>query len=342
MTNLEKNINTLYLGSGVDIANIPTAVESEVINSLVVTAPQPASTPNWLSVTEDIFNVVGPASGFLGLTGPEGTGAAVALQTAIGLGTTLVSTSAMETNDGSGAPLMQQEEAVLSTVGQLAATATNQFNENFLSLGNTFDRILNDWGRLQAVAGPLTDSTLTWKDQTTGYLLQAYSVAVRREFYAAVLSQTHRIVHFEYAKPDPDPNGATNGSCNFGDFMDYAQTPRESRAWLPGAMIDGPYVQATQRHYFYQNDKWWDLWLFEPDSAPTDCSNTGKIDSKQFFQQTGLFTPIDTDTSTPGLGLYKPTFYKRSGLPVVDSNTNNPYWGCDCAIWPSNGDPDFR
>jgi hypothetical protein len=93
------------------------------------------------------------------------------IKKALGVATLVINTSIEHSNDATGnsqqtIALAQQDIAA----SQLAQTAVNQYTDSLITLGNDFNRILSDWGRLKAAGGPLSKDQLQWDPPASGLL----------------------------------------------------------------------------------------------------------------------------------------------------------------------------
>jgi hypothetical protein len=230
------------------------------------------------------------------------------------------------TNNSAGNPLIAQEHE-LTTAGDLARKAADEFAATLVSLGGDFDRTVSDWGRLQALGAPLRANQIPWDARAAGLLLQSFDLSTRREFFTKIMQTTYTVDHMQYLSPDSDRGDADVAGCSIQDFLD--QDDPVSYAWLPGAMIAGPTAPMTEA-YLFRHDLWWDLWVIGANGYDTSCPGIGSVATPPFFH---LFDPVDPNQSE-NLGLYKVWFFQRGGLPITDSY--NSYYN----DWPQNGDPD--
>jgi len=86
---------------------------------------------------------------------------AEAVNIALGFGSALLDLAKDHTNNSAGNPLVAQDQE-LTTAGDLARKAADEFAATLVSLGGDFDRTVSDWGRLQALGVPLRANQIPW------------------------------------------------------------------------------------------------------------------------------------------------------------------------------------
>ena len=86
---------------------------------------------------------------------------AEAVNIALGFGSALLDLANDHTNNSAGNPLVAQDQE-LTTAGDLARKAADEFAATLVSLGGDFDRTVSDWGRLQALGVPLRANQIPW------------------------------------------------------------------------------------------------------------------------------------------------------------------------------------
>src|SRR6185312_4975812 len=113
--------------------------------------------------SNDVFPTLGDLAGFASLGGPEAGAIGNGIKTALGIGTLVIDNTADRSNDPSGISQMMHSlanEDIASS--QLAQHAVNEYSDGLVSLGNDFNRIVTDWGRLRTTAGPIATGQLVW------------------------------------------------------------------------------------------------------------------------------------------------------------------------------------
>jgi hypothetical protein len=285
---------------------------------------------DWRTDVEDSLNVVGAASGFIGLAAtPESGGTSIAavagIQTAIGLTNMGLSLSAKTTNDPYGRSLAELQH--LQVAGsQLAQTQVDQFAQILLSVGKDFDRIASDWGRLQAIGVPLANNAIPWDAGATGALLNSYDIATRRGFLRTLMPAGFIVHMYQYGSPGVNNTNSTYypnaPDCHYWDFMNSqaqgsptdpsTQQSYASYAYIPGAPIDGLAYSIPDTENTWPVDLWWDVWTMTDASVGKAwCTNTSDMPQNQLFLNTGIFAPLDPANPNQ-LGMYKVWFYQRT------------------------------
>jgi hypothetical protein len=301
---------------------------------------------DWRTDVEDSLNVVGAASGFIGLAATPASGgtsvAAVAgIQTAIGLTNMGLSLSAKTTNDPYGRSLAELEHLQIAG-SQLAQTQVDQYAQILLSVGKDFDRIASDWGRLQAIGVPLANNAIPWDAGATGALLNSYDIATRRGFLRTLMPAGFMVHMYQYGSPGVNntnkqyfPNAP---SCKYYDFMNFqaegnptdpnTQQSYASYAYIPGAPIDGLAYSIPNTENVWPVDLWWDVWTMTDASVGSAwCTDTNQMPQNQLFLNTGIFAPLDPANPNQ-LGMYKVWFYQRTfGQSQLDLEADPAYNG---------------
>jgi hypothetical protein len=318
---LQNNIVSLYQDQQSNLSLILQQAQDTVIANLDLDESQPVSQPPLLSYLQDGLNVAGPIGGLAGLTqGPAGVAETVGIQTAVGLATNIVSYASEQTNDGDGTPLIQKEKTEIAA-GQLAQSAADDFALSLISLGNSFDRAVSDWNRLKAVGAALDSNELPWDGSAAGLMLQAYDLAARRQMYTKLLAPTYTVEHYQNGDVTGNRGDAHGyADCELWNFMDNNNS--EWWGFWPNTKVDGPTSGLDQpppgrsKPDLAPQDLWWDLWLIVQNEHVKKCPDSGDTDASNptLFH---MFDPIDPNDSTP-LGIYKPWFFHRSGIPIQD------------------------
>jgi hypothetical protein len=319
--NLQNNILSLYQSQQSNVALILQQAEGDVQADIFAGAANPpqVSPSPWRAFTTDVFPVMGDLAGFI----PEGGNA---IKTALGVGTLVINSAVDRTNDASGnsqfmLSLAKQDLAV----ADLAQHAVDEYTDSLVTLGNDFNRIVSDWGRLRALGGPLANGQLQWDNTAGGYFLRAFNLAARRQYYPALMTANTSffVTHIQYG--DYQYNGSddryeygNNEGCPQSNFHvaqdnNYANSPDlKSTAWYPGQIQSGNANGSTQGAY------WWDIWALG--LSPDTNDNCPVTSSGQLPSTYGMFDPIDQNNPS-GLGLWKPDFFTQwSGTTFVHQN----------------------
>jgi hypothetical protein len=318
--NLQNNILSLYQSQQSNVALILQQAEDDVIADVYTSTPPPQPPTAWSTFTQDVFPTLANLTGFV----PGGD----YVKTALGVGTLVIDSTVERTNNSNGqSQLMQRLAAQNVAASKLAQIAVDQYTESLISLGNDFDRIVTDWGRMKALGGPLASGELQWDDSASGYFLRAFNLTARRQYYPALMVNSNFwIAHDTYASTTYSPNdndyvwGNDNG-CGLGLIQNGQQSNNPAysgAAWYPG-VIQGPEnVNGGNKN---PGAYWWDVWAFGDSAINAQCPD-GETPLPSPF---GMFDPID-ENNTSALGLWKPYFFQRSGLTTY-TNANKYYNG---------------
>jgi hypothetical protein len=185
---LQTNVLSLYQEQQSNVPLLLQAAQNEVTQNLQVALNTPAHSASWLKILSDALGAVGLIAPFTGVKG---------LGTAISFATFATNQAAEHTNTPAGSSLAAQEKLEVQA-GQLASTAASEYAQNLVTLGNEFDRIVTDWGRLRAIGSPLLSNLLPWDSNAAGYLLQAYDRTILREFYTKLMETNTEVIYYPY------------------------------------------------------------------------------------------------------------------------------------------------
>jgi hypothetical protein len=254
------------------------------------------------------------------------------LKTALGVGILVVNSSVERTNNANGESQTMQEAAAQNiAASELAQNAVDQYTDSLISLGNDFDRVVTDWGRLKTIAGPLASGQLQWDDTASGDFLLRFNLTARRVYYQALLKDSNFfIAHDVYAGSTYIPNNNdyvqadTNSSgCNISAFESNqvaSGTPNPTyagTAWFPNMVA----LQSQSGSDKSPNTFWWDVWALGV--SPGTVAQCPNLNSGSLPSSFGMFDPIDPN-NTGALGIWKPYFFERSGLTLY--NEDNSYY----------------
>jgi hypothetical protein len=224
------------------------------------------------------------------------------------------------TNDSSGnsqtmIALAEQQLAA----SNLAQHAVNEYTDSLISLGNDFNRVLSDWGRLKTVAGPLSTGQLQWDTTASGTFLRGFNLTTRRQFYPKLIGANTNffVVHISYADDHyygSDGDYAYNGGsgCAISRFH-QAQDTGDSRfsgtGWYPGLL---------QVNGNYPGNYWYDIWALGQTNETNDhCPDPTQTPMPSTY---GMFDAVNQNNPA-GLGLWKPYFFEQySGTRLSDPN----------------------
>ncbi len=313
----------------------------EVLGSVnYVTSGTVTPKGNWKTYVKDGIAIGGPIlEAGISAVPLVGGAANVFLKSGFAIATLELNGSTKRVYDPNGRSLQEQAHDLV-TIGSLAKSQADEYAQTLTSLGADMQRILSDWGRLQAIAIPIQRNTLVWSPDSAGNMLTVYNQAIRRKFYTQILPAGYMISHYRYAEPGtPGTYEGTffqpgSDQCLFwnnGGLTNLRTQNPDSYAFYPGALIDGPGANITATQVSgnsYPTDVWWDLWMMQDKNAAPNCptSDQTQLPTAAFYNTTGLFRPLDP-ASTTALGLYKPWFYTRSGFPISEQDSQSTsFW----------------
>jgi hypothetical protein len=311
--NLQSNILNLYQSQQSNVGLILQQAQDEVLANIYTAQTAPPQPPTaWKIFTTDVFPTLENLAAFV-------PGASY-VKTSLGLATTMMNLAIDHTNDSSGnsqtmIALAEQQLAA----SNLAQHAVNEYTDSLITLGNDFNRVLSDWGRLKTVAGPLSTGQLQWDTTASGTFLRGFNLTTRRQFYPKLIGANTNffVVHIPYADDHyygSDGDYAYNGGsgCAISRFH-QAQDTGDSRfsgtGWYPGLL------QVNGNHPGYY---WYDIWALGETNATNDhCPDPTQTPMPSTY---GMFDAINQNNPA-GLGLWKPYFFERySGTRLSDPN----------------------
>jgi hypothetical protein len=324
--NLQNNILNLYQSQQSNVALILQQAEDEVQSDIFKDTPPPVTPAAWSTFTTDVFPTLTNLAGFI----PEG---GTAIQTALGIGTLVVDSSVERSNDPNGnSQLMQALSAQDIAASQVAQYAVDQYTDSLITMGNDFNRILCDWGRLKTVGGPIASGQLQWDNAAQGYFLRAFNLTARRQYYPALIKVNssffvNHISYGDYQYFGSDNRNIYNGDegCTQSDFHQgqdnggfYEGGDFRGTAWYPGVIQSRSGDGANPGAY------WWDIWALglspeTNDHCPDPHGGYGNLPNTF-----GMFDKIDQN-STTGLGIWKAKFFNRWTGRILAHN--NSYFG---------------
>ena len=326
----QSNVTSLYADQQANVGLILQQAQDAVEGAVPIPPDSSSSSASWTGILNDVFNVMGPVGGLLPLADPETEGISGGLYVALGVGSTLLDVASDEANDASGNPLAQQE-VIETTASNLAQKAASEYAQNLIALGAQFDRVATDWGRLKTIGSPLINNQIPWDGRATGMLLQSFDLSSRREYFTKLLAANYYIDQLVYASPDSDYNDAYFQGCDWWGVMNDADGANKGGAYgfFPGARIDGPLSTPHPGGNLYPHGIWWDAWFFGMQGNQADCPSISSLAPSGAL---GLFDPVNP-VNPASLGIYKPWFYLRSGLPFHQENKTR------YGNYGENGDP---
>jgi hypothetical protein len=332
-----QNIEDLYTQTQTGVDAILNGAYQAVKNDL-----QPGGgtgmTPRWQSViagAETISDDIGSLAG-----GP-----------AVKLALDLVFVSAnfaMAAANATGGAALQRVE---TTFDGLQQRSIADFAASLTVIGNLFDLILTDWGRLQALGVPLKGNQIVWDPSLNGAVLDTLDRALRRQYLLELIPPGFEMGWWtdvaEGAPPQPDrlcckyaafPCGIDCLDCDVGgsDSANWIALPTSPTGNSPAPGNDGQNydilvvggdVRCSANH---------DGGLLDPLFAPLDPNDPTKLGlfKPYFFIHATMLRAADDPPFSP-LRLNDACYWSPSQAPCVGSGccffTACASWGCPCS-----------
>lgn len=291
----ETNIADMYQNQQSNVSLLLSQAYNTIQNAL---HPPPTMTirkPSPLQIAEGALPI---GEDLLSVAGPPGAVAKA------GVDTTLftIRLCLEEANDGHGAPLAPPTRVQVAEItdADLAGDAANTFAASLVTLGNGFDRILTDWGRLQAVGEPLASGQITWTPDAAGFALQGFDISARREYFEKFFAALYGIEHVEKASVGNLPD-QINSSCTGKSYLPVTES---TAAFAVAPTLQQPTTDNDQQIY--------DGYLLLGNQK---CSNAPSALPSTF----DLFGNIDPNQPN-NLGEYRPYFFTRGPVPIIKVN----------------------
>ena len=326
------NLDRLYLNQQANVSLLLQQAFDRITANMDQLLSMQARPAGWTAIVKDAFGILGVGSGLLALTGaaPE-TGApvfALGIRMALSVGTMLADQVAAHTNSPAGTPLRAQEQTLVAA-STLAGKAADDYAAMLISLGNEFDRIVSDWGRLKTLGAPLLADQVPWDGNAAGILLQVYDRLMRREFATQLLRPTTAVIQFPYVS---DTHQVSNSSYDRGgSFCPWSSTVNGTNP-LPVLFYPSgaPNTDSTPGGHGnqYPYDFQWAIWtLVLAKDKGADCPPNNV--PSPYPDTLGLFTPLDP-ANPAALGQYPLWFYLRQQFDTVVNNSNTPCYDGSC------------
>jgi hypothetical protein len=326
--NLEGNILSLYQSQQSNVALILQEAQNAIMADIYSDTPPPQTPTTWSLFTQDVFPTLGTLAGFGSLAGPGGGAIGNGIKTALGIGTLVIDNTAERSNDPSGvSQIMHALGSEDIAASELAQHAVNEYTDSLVSLGNDFNRIVTDFGRLRTAAGPIATGQLVWDNTASGYFLRGFNLAARRQYYPALMANNRNffITHIpfsdnHYYGSDGDYAYGNNEGCSIENFHDaqqqggyYNGLDYRGTAWYPGVIQHNPGPHDSDSPN-YPGAYWWDIWALG--LSPETNDHCPDPEATSLPSTRSLFDPmaaVDAYT-TSGLGIWKPYFYQYYGF----------------------------
>ncbi len=255
-----------------DLAVGQTTSLSAVLEEVEANANPSKSSNVTVDTLEAAQAMVYVGSAFAAFADPEIQAALGLTSTAIGIGLDLSTSSA----GGSGTTVQTEVEDLASV---LFDQTTGLFAQSLTGVAQLFNIVLSDWGKLQAAGQHVQagDAGWTWPDTSEGQLIAAMTPAFEISFYQNLLPIASDIVFFEDVK--------------FSDPGDYQWDTQACERCEP--ICQTPYSGAPSYDYWNSGGN---IYLLDPYPSSTLA--------KRLFNS-------PTDSSAPGLGIFKPQLFQR-------------------------------
>jgi hypothetical protein len=302
----QRNLLGLYQDEQANLSLLLQQDTNNVLENLQIQLTQPVPRQSWTTTLGLVFGVESTLVGYI----PGASAVTGGVKTALTLGTLAMNRAAAHTNSAGGQALKAQENAE-DQAAKLAGDAADEFAQTLISLGNEFDRIVSDWGRLKAVGGPLLNDQVPWDSNATGMLLEGYDRLVQRNLYTKLIMVNSQIDFF-YLITDQSFIGDTeyaNDECTWKEqnIDPYWQLASEPLLFYPSgkANTDG---RQGNRCCNYPHDSNWGIWALIFNGNSQDTCTVSDPQPSTF----GLFQPLDPNNPS-ALGMYRLWFFTRSG-----------------------------
>ncbi len=317
------NLLGLYQDQQANLSLLLQQATNDVLSDLQIQLTQTVPSQSWSTTLEQVFGVASALAGFI----PEASTVTAGVQTALALGTAAMNEAAAYTNSAGGQALKAQENEEVQA-SDLAGNAADEFASTLVTLGNEFDRIVSDWGRLKTVGGPLLNDQVPWDSNAAGLLLRSYDRLVRRDLYTKLIMANAQVAYFPYIS-DESYNHNSYGSydCTWSqDNIDpYWQLATQPFLFYPSGAANTDNL-PNNRCCNYPHDYDWAMWaLVFPQNLEHECP-VYQTQPSTF----GLFQPLDPNNQD-ALGAYRLWFFTREGYMINQNNSQQPcYDGSGC------------
>jgi len=278
--NFENNFNLLYTQTNSNVGLLLANDYATVKSDLYVAPPPDTSNVSFgvLTGLGDLFSL----ASYLTPLGPE-------LQFGFDAASIAMNTGALFTNTSSGPPAINQSGLLQSTYGNLAGDAADNFADGQEVVGNLFDLILTDWGRLETLGLPLKQGTIAWDSSVGGAVLGDFDRSTRRQYLISLMAGVFRIEHDQAIATGTAPTKFLAAGCT--DFSPGVNvTVNDTSVW---AIATQPFEGQPS----YDGFVFWNY--------PRCPASPQKVNSNVLGP---LFAPLDPGDSTK-LGQYGPWFY---------------------------------
>jgi hypothetical protein len=198
-----KNLQSLYQDNEITLGSELTSDYTNIKNNLYVPPPPPGK-----STFMKIFDIT---RGAVAIAGDLGGPASPAIKAGLDAYTLGVIVSEDIGDNSDGTPALNQQGELITTYGNLSQDAANNFQDQLYQLGNIFDLVLSDWGKLQALGQPLYSGQMQWDDSFTSEALGYYERSIRRQLLISLMAGVFSIEHeMPFGAGGPPPNRSGN------------------------------------------------------------------------------------------------------------------------------------
>ncbi len=286
----EGNFDTLYTQENSNVGLLLAADYSAVKSDLYVAPPPQTSHVSFgvLTGLADLFSL----ASYLTPLGPE-------LQFGFDAASIAMNTGALFTNNANGLPAINQAGMLQSTYGNLAGDAANNFADGQEVVGNFFDLILSDWGRLKTLGVPLQQQSIAWDSSVDGGVLDNFDRSTRKQYLIGLMAGVFRIEHDMDVVTGAAPSKFEAAGCT-GFSPGVNVTVNNTSVW---AIATEPFEGQNS----YDGFVFWDV--------PSCPASPKEVNDKLLGP---LFAPLDPGDPTK-LGQYGPWFYlNQKQVPVYN------------------------
>lgn len=296
----------------------------KVTNSLQIDLSTKAHSASWTAILENVFSVGTSLLNLVPGGGEADVGAdviAAGVEVALTVGAAAASEATEHTNTPAGTPIQGEEREEIAA-GNMADKLASNFAATLVSMGDSFDRIVSDWGRLKTLGGPLLANQIPWDGSTSGLILRAFDRSIQRELYAKLYAVNYVVQNFPYVGHDylwKTTYGGNGDLCFWKNFHKY-----RAIIWYPNSRVndDGHDDERNAYPHHYQ----WGIWaLTLSKEKDHDCPGYNGA----YPVNTGLFAPMDPgDPNT--LGAYRYWFFTRNDFAKDTNNGQRPCYDASC------------
>ena len=286
----EGNFDLLYTEQNSNVGLLLTQ-DYGIVSSNLYVPPPPATSHVSFGILTGLGDLFSLAS-YLTPLGPE-------LQFGFDAASIAFNTGALFTNNSDGTPAINQSGLLTSTYGDLAGDAANNFADGQEVVGNFFDLILSDWGRMKTLGLPLQQGTIAWDSSVSSAVLNSFDRSTRKQYLISLMAGVFRIEHDIGIANGAAPTSFLASGCT-GFNPGVKVTVNNTSVW---ALTTSP----------FENQLSWDGFVFW--NVPSCPATPQKVNSKVLAP---LFAPLDPDDPTR-LGQYGPWFYlNQTQVPVYN------------------------